>query len=210
MSRKLAVLESVASGAVPTTPSLVEQWENDFEPLLGDSPRWEGFHLIAADQLGRDSVGILETGTCRKPGDWVGDGQATRIWDWIVAKKQGFGYSVDIDIAAVQTSQRLAPHMHVVCQDSISFLRGHIPFSPSLLYLDSCDYPQDPITRVNSCMHQAGELSAIWARLPSGCLIASDDSFDANNGKPAITRRILSALGIEPILDSYIVVWKKP
>lgn len=194
----------------PQPPTLYEQWEADFEPLLGKSLRWEGFKLIVKDQLERESVGILETGTCRKPGDWAGDGQSTRIWDWVIARKQGVGYSVDLDIQAVLSSQQLAPHMHVVCQDSVSFLRGHIPFHPSLLYLDSFDYPEDFTTRVNACMHQAAELGAIWGRLPSGCLIASDDSFDSDNGKPAITGRILSSLGIEPILISYIRVWRKP
>lgn len=187
-----------------------DQWEADFKPLLGDTGRWEGFSFIAKDQLERETIGIIETGTCRKPGDWKGDGQSTRVWDWIVAAKQGFGYSVDLDIAAVLSSQQLAPHMQVVCQDSISFLRGHIPFRPTLLYLDSFDYPEDLTVRVNACMHQVAELASIWGRLPSGCLIASDDSIDADNGKPAITRRILHALGIEPVLDSYVVVWKKP
>ena len=191
-------------------PSLYDRWETEFRPLLGHTGRWEGFSYIAKDQLERDAVMVLETGTCRKPGDWDGDGQATRVWDWIISHKHGFGYSVDIDIAAVQTSQKLAPHMQVICQDSVSFLRGHIPFAPSLLYLDSCDYPQDLTMRVNSCMHQAAEFAAIWSRLPSGCLIASDDSFDAQNGKPAITRLILQGLGIKPELDSYIVVWRKP
>jgi hypothetical protein len=190
--------------------SLYEQWEETFKPLVGDTGRWEGFRYIVKDQLEREHVGIIETGTCRKPGDWQGDGQATRIWDWVVKHKRGYGCSVDIDCGAVETSQKLCENIHVVCQDSVSFLRGHIPFPPSLLYLDSCDYPQDLTMRVNSCMHQVAELCSIWSRLPSGCLIASDDSFDESNGKPAITRRVLASLGIQPELDTYIVVWRKP
>lgn len=206
--------ESATNGAVQTTPSLVEQWENDFRPLLGDSPRWDGFKLIAADQLEREVVGILETGTCRKPGDWAGDGQSTRVWNWIIGHmnaardRSAIGISVDVEMASVETSQKLAPHMHVFCHDSISFLRGYIPFQPTLLYLDSRDW--GPGAEVTSCMHQVAELAAIWERLPSGCLIASDDSHNADQGKPALTRRLLHVLNIEPILDSYIVVWRKP
>ena len=183
-------------------------WGNEFKPLLGDSPRWEGFSLIVGDQLGRETVGIIETGTCRKPGDWAGDGQSTRVWDWILAHKPGIGVSVDVELAAVELSQKLCPRMHVVCQDSVSFLRGYIPFAPTLVYLDSRDW--GPGAEIASCMQQVAELAAIWERLPSGCLVASDDSHNPDQGKPALTRRLLHILGIEPILDSYIVVWQKP
>lgn len=197
------------SNAVPTPSrqTLIEQWENDFRPLLGDSPRWEGFKLIAADQLERESPVILETGTLRKPGDWKGDGQSTRAWDWIIRNKGGMGVSVDIDMPSVNVAQRLCPSVHCVCWDSVSFLRTWIT-PPTLLYLDSRDW--GPGAEIASCMHQVAELTACWERLPSGCLVASDDSHSPDQGKPALTRRLLHMLNIEPILDSYIVVWRKP
>lgn len=189
-------------------PDLLENWENDFYSLLGDTPRWEGLKLIVADQLAREKVGIIETGTCRTPGDWKGDGQSTRVWDWVLERKGGAGVSVDIDMGAVKTARKLSKNMHCVCQDSVSFLRGHWGFEPTLLYLDSRDY--HPGEEALSCIHQVAELAAAWERLPAGCLIASDDSHDEDHGKPALTRRFLKNLSIEPIHDSYIVVWRKP
>jgi hypothetical protein len=186
-----------------------DQWEAEFKPLLGESSRWEAFKLIVADQLSRDRPVIVEAGTLRRAGNWDGDGCSTLVWDWILKHKPGRGVSVDIDMKAVQLAGGLCEKMQTVCYDSVSFLRAWNE-EPTLVYLDSCDYPEDLTTRINACMHQAAELGAIWSRVPSGCLIASDDSFDADNGKPAITRRILAALGIQPILDSYVVIWKKP
>lgn len=187
---------------------LFARWEAEFQPLLGSTARWEGFSFIAKDQLEREKVWIVETGTCRHPGDWNGDGQSTRVWDWIVAQKGGIGVSVDCEMASVETAQRLAPHMHVFCQDSVSFLRGYLPYKPTLLYLDSRDW--GPGAEIQACMQQVAELAAIWDWLPPGCLVASDDSHSPDQGKPALTRRLLHILGIEPVLDSYIVCWRKP
>lgn len=188
---------------------LFKEWEAEFKPLLGHTARWEGFSYIVRDQLERPYPVILETGTLRRPDNWEGDGCATLIWDWILRKKRGRGVSVDIDMQAVQLAGGLCQEMQAVCYDSVSFLRAWND-GPTLVYLDSCDYPEDLETRKNACMHQAAELGAIWSRLPSGCLIASDDSFDADNGKPALTRRLMKAFGIEPFLDTYIVIWRKP
>lgn len=189
--------------------ALYAQWESEFKPLLGSTARWEGFCYIVRDQLERERPVILETGTLRQANNWTGDGCATLVWDWILRHKRGRGVSIDINIQASQLASGLCQEMQAVCYDSVSFLRAWNE-EPTLVYLDSCDYPEPLTQRINSCMHQAAELGAIWSRLPSGCLIASDDSFDAQNGKPAITRLILHGLGIEPILDSYIVVWRKP
>jgi len=186
---------------------LFYEWEANFQPVLGGSPRWEGFSLIVADQLKRERVGIIETGTCRKPGDWAGDGQSTRIWDWVLSRKPGVAVSVDVEMASVETAQKCCTRVHCVCQDSVTFLRGYIPFVPTLLYLDSRDW--GPGAEIASCMQQVAELAAIWERLPVGCLIASDDSHNLQQGKPTLSRQLLKVLGIEPILDSYIVVWRK-
>ena len=190
-------------------PSLYDRWEAEFRPLLGHTGRWEGLSYIAKDQLERTRPVIVEAGTMRRAGNWAGDGCSTLVWDWILRHKPGRGVSVDVDMNAVQLTSGLCQEMQAVCYDSVSFLRAWND-PPTLVYLDSCDYPEPLETRINSCMHQAAELGAIWSRIPSGCLIASDDSFDAQNGKPAITRLILHGLGIKPELDSYIVVWRKP
>lgn len=178
--------------------------------VLSHTGRWEGLSYILKDQLARESVGIIETGTCRNPGNWDGDGCATKVWDWLVGRKGGWAFSVDMDLQACQRAQEFCPGVHVICQDSVTFLRGWFPGQISLLYLDSCDYPEPIELRKASMMHQAAELASIYSRLPSGCLIASDDSFAEGHGKPGLTRRLLASFGVEPVLDSYIVVWRKP
>jgi hypothetical protein len=187
---------------------LFEQWKAEFRPLLGKSQRWEGFCYIVRDLLKREHPVIVETGTLRQPGNWRGDGQSTRIWQWIMEHKKGIAVSVDIESSACDLARRECPAVHVYCADSPTFLRGFLPFAVDLLYLDSREW--GPGAEIQSCMHQIAELSAIYERLPSGCLIASDDSHSPDQGKPALTRRLLHMLGIEPVIDGYIVAWKKP
>ena len=190
---------------------LFESFVAEFEPLLGHTPRWEGFCFIVRELLSRDTLRILETGTLRKVGNWAGDGCSTKIWDWIKEHKVGDTQVVSVDSsrAACTIAQAECPHVHVMHEDSIVYLRQTNPkLKLDLLYLDSYDY--HPGLELNACMHQVAELAAIWERLPSGCLIASDDSHNSMQGKPVLTRRLLSMLFIEPLLDSYIVVWKKP
>lgn len=185
--------------------SLYDQWEAEFKPLLGKTGRWEGFCYIVKDLLSREKPVMLETGTLREPGNWKGDGQSTRLWSWIQEKKGGAAISVDLDNRACMAASRECPNVHVICQDSVSFLRGFQPFAIDLLYLDSFDANFE-----GAAMHQLAELSAIWDRLPAGCLVASDDQHDKDHGKPVLTRRLLHIIGIEPVLDSYVIVWKKP
>lgn len=192
----------------PLIFTVFEQWQAEFKPLLGATARWEGFCYIMRDLLERPKPVIVETGTLRQPGNWRGDGQSTRLWQWVVEHRPGLAISVDIESSACDLSRKECPGVHVVCADSPAFLRGFLPFAIDLLYLDSREW--GPGAEVESTMHQVAELAAIWERLPSGCLIASDDSHSADQGKPALTRRLLHTLGIEPELDSYIVVWRKP
>jgi hypothetical protein len=190
--------------------TLFEQWEAEFRPLLGDTARWKAFSYIVRDQLERPYPVILETGTLRQPGNWAGDGQSTKLWDWIVSHK-GTAFSVDSNAMAWGISQKHCPKVSVQLADSIEFLRHACTeklFPITLLYLDSYDY--SPGQELASAMHQVGELAAIWERLPLGCLIASDDNHSKDEGKGALIRRLLHILHIEPVIDSYVVVWEKP
>lgn len=190
-------------------PNPLRAWVKEFYPLLGHTGRWAGLSFIVEDQLAREVVGIIETGTCRAPGNWDGDGCATKVWDWLVGRG-GWAVSVDMDVNACRASQEFCPNVQVVCQDSVTFLRGILPGAPTLLYLDSFDYPEPIELRKAAMMHQAAELASVYSRLPIGCLIASDDSIAVDHGKPGLTRRLLASFGVEPIHDSYIVVWRKP
>lgn len=191
---------------------LYAEWEAEFKPLLGYTSRWEGFSYIVRDQLLRERPVIVETGTLREIGNWAGDGCSTLLWNWILSHKDGEGYSIDTDVEAVRLARKHCPKIHVVWSDSVHTLRGIgsdvFKGELTLLYLDSYDYAHGKET--NSCMHQVAELAAIWEKLPSGCLIASDDSHGKHSGKPTLTRVLLNALGIKPEIESYIVVWRKP
>lgn len=188
--------------------SLYELWEAEFKPKLGDTARWEAFSFIAKDQLEREKVGILETGCLREPGNWAGDGQSTLVWDWIVSRKRGRGASLDIDHSACAIARTHVKAMGVLAADSIGFLSGFGAWPVSLLYLDAYDYL--PGDEVNAAMHQVAEVAAVWKNLPSGCLIASDDNFDALTGKGTLVHRLLGSFGIKPIVLSYVLVWRKP
>src|SRR5579883_200234 len=178
-----------------------EEWEAEFRPLLGHTARWEGFSYIVRDQLEREAPVIVETGSLRQPGNWEGDGGSTALWNW-VGEGGGRVFSVDLQAPAV-----FFPAVTHITADSVGFLRNYWGPAPTLLYLDSYDY--SPGQEVNAAMHQVAELGAIWAKLPAGCLIASDYSHGPDAGKPVLTRRLLAAIGMQPLLDSYIVVWRK-
>jgi hypothetical protein len=191
-------------------PLLYGQWESEFKPLLGSSARWAGFCYLMRDQLERENPVIIETGTLREPGNWKGDGQSTRLWQWVAEHKKACVVSVDRDLRACELARRECGKVHVVCEDSVSFLRGFMPFAVTLLYLDSIEWGPTRESNIDCWMNQIAELAAIWGRLPSGCLIASDDSQERDRGKPVLTRRLFEALGIEPVYDGYIVCWRKP
>ena len=185
-----------------------QQWVEEFKPLLGVTPRLEGFCYLVRVLLQREKPVIIETWTLRELDNWVGDGQSTRIWDWVVRKTGGQAVSGDCSWEACNLAELACPNVGIFKVDSVVWLREAGFGKPSLLYLDSYDYHLGQ--ELNACMHQVAELAAIWDRLPSGCLIASDDSHGPNAGKPALTRRVFQALGIEPVVDGYIVVWRKP
>lgn len=171
---------------------LYEQWESEFKPLLGKSKRWEGFCYILKDQLSREQVVILETGSLRESGNWKLDGQSTRLWQWIRERKPGIAVSVDVDARAQHLTYQECHPVHAVCQDSVTFMRGFLPFAVTLLYLDSAECPWNTLA----------ELASIYERLPTGCLIASDDA----PTKATLISKVLPT----PELDGYVTVWRKP
>src|SRR5271165_6455608 len=202
-----AVIDVAGHSDIPDRLDLYDEFEAEFKPLLGRSARWGAFCYIMRNQLAREECCVIETGTLREPGNWKGDGQSTRLWQWLAERKKTLVMSLDMDLRACQLASRECPGVHVTCMDSVTFLRGFMPFSVTLLYLDSMVW--EPGQEEACWMHQDAELSAIWGRLPSGCLIASDDQQTKERGKPVLTRKLLSAMGIEPVFDEYICVWQK-
>lgn len=188
---------------------MLDKFDQIFKPLYGDGDkRWPAFRLIAEKLLGLGRpVVIVETGSIRQPGNFAGDGNAALLWDWIALMTNGVFLTIDIDPMATSVTKSLCGYSICHTQDSVTALRGPLPTSADLLYLDSYDY--FPGQEINAMMHQAAELGSVWSRLPEGCLIASDDCHNAQSGKHVFTRMMLGALGMKPLLESYVTVWQK-
>jgi hypothetical protein len=183
---------------------------SEFSDKLGPSQRWSAFSLIYEHlaNLGRP-VSIIETGTSRKSDDWVGDGNSTAVWDFIVKETSGQLTSIDIDREAVASAQDRFPEANVVESDSITALRNLSSIGDAdLVYLDSMDYSAG--NEQASALHHAAELCSVYDNLKSGCLIAIDDCFSPTQGKHAIASAVLSIVGAQRVLESYISVWRKP
>lgn len=181
----------------------------EFDKHLGVSARWNGFEFIARELFKLDHrIHIIETGTVRTEGNWQGDGQSTRIWNWFAEKKDAHVVSIDIDEKAVALSRLLCPLVQTCFGDSIDWLSGGLDArSTDLLFLDSYDY-SSPVAE--SELHHVGELAACWQWLKSGCLIAVDDCHSDDLGKHILIKAFFERLKTAPVHSGYITVWRKP
>jgi predicted O-methyltransferase YrrM len=186
-----------------------EAFNTEFAPHLAHTPRWEAFQLIADKLRSIDApVQIVETGTLRSAGNWAGDGQSTALFGWITEQCGGSITTIDISEHNLAVAKRVVPHAITICADSVVALRQlERPQDIDLLYLDSFDLEEG----IESPTHQLAEIAAIYPRLKSGCIIASDDCFDEHNyGKHVLTKAYLQAVGAETLHQSQIYVWQKP
>lgn len=186
----------------------ISDFDKRFKQKLEKTGRWEAFRIIASNLIERNrAVNILETGCARQIDNWEGDGQSTLIWDWLIGKIGGSGTSIDINaenckIAASQTS-----NMRIICLDSVIALRTiSNPESIDFLYLDSFDLTNG----IDSPAHHLAELSSIYPRLSSGCIIAIDDCISDDHGKHRFVKDWLFSINVKPIFNGYITVWIKP
>jgi hypothetical protein len=186
----------------------LEAFDAHFSAALGRTRRWEAFQHIASDLLGRGrALSIVETGCARQADNWSGDGQSTLVWDWLLEQVGGTGLTMDINPANCAVAAAQVERFKVACIDSVVGLRTMVePDKIDLLYLDSYDLTET----IDSPLHHLAELAAVYAGLPSGCLIAIDDCVDEQHGKHRFVRDFLSRLGVEPVLRSYVTVWRKP
>jgi cephalosporin hydroxylase len=186
----------------------IAEWELTFSAVLGPSRRWDAFRLIANDLIARRRpLYIVETGCARLADNWLGDGQSTLVWDWLLTKQGGEGWAFDIDETATRYAASRVSQMKIAQVDSIIGLRTTVEVGKiDFLYLDSFDL----VEGIESPTHHLAELTSVYPQLPSGCLIAVDDCVDEEYGKHRFVRDWLSRLGIEPVLRSYVTVWRKP
>lgn len=179
-----------------------------FARHLDTTRRWLPFRMIAADLIARGRpVNIVETGCARQPDNWAGDGQSTLVWDWILDKVGGTGLSMDINDANCRAAASQVQHFKVACVDSVVGLRTIVePETLDFLYLDSYDLTET----IDSPTHHLAELTSVYPRLPSGCIIAVDDCVTEQYGKHRFVRDFLARMGVEPVLRGYVTVWVKP
>ena len=184
------------------------EFDRAFRSKLGEDRRWHGFETIAYYLLAKqEPVHIVETGCARQVDNWCGDGQSTQVWNWIVERTGGSITSFDIDPNAVAYAKSVAPLADVQCIDSVQGLRQlQNPEQLDFLYLDSYDLTDG----IESPTHHLAELASVYPRLPSGCIIAVDDCMGEAHGKHRFVRDWLLSLGVRPLLESYVTVWRKP
>jgi hypothetical protein len=183
-------------------------FDREFRSKVGEDRRWAGFKLIAYYLLAKqEPVHIVETGCAREEHNWGGDGQSTQVWNWIIERTGGSLISFDINPTAVAYAKSVAPLADVQCIDSVQGLRQlQDPEQLDFLYLDSFDLTPG----IESPTHHLAELASVYPRLPSGCLIAVDDCKNEIHGKHRFVRDWLMILGVPPLLESYVTVWRKP
>lgn len=192
------------------TASNIDRYRSWLSPKIGWGNRWEAMAKIGSLLIEKNKpVFVVETGCARRPGAWIGDGQSTMIWDYIVEMVGGSVTSFDISEEAILFTKRNTKHVNAVCIDSITGIRG-IPNKSEidLLFLDSYDVTND----YRSPLHHFGELASAYEGLKSGCIIAIDDcgSGKASYGKDRYVSAFLNEQRAENIITSYISAWIKP
>jgi hypothetical protein len=191
---------------------MYKEFVEEFYPKLGCTKRWDGFQCIVSHLAALNRPGsIVETGTIRPDGTWDGDGRSTLIWDWLAQKYQFEVWSVDNNVHALEEAQSLTKSTKYALCDSILFLSSFNGLSRiDLLYLDSYDWGPDATRKTLSELHHVGELASIYERLPSGCLIATDDHVNEDEGKHVLIDAFFKRLQVQPLLKSYQIIWQKP
>jgi hypothetical protein len=174
--------------------------------------RGETFRQIFRYLDAAPSGWIVETGTARIEGNWAGDGQSTLLWDRVAETRPDLAVqSIDLDRKAVETAMHQTKHVQFTCGDSVQALgRFPEPEKIRLLYLDSFDWQPDPTVNLDSAFHHMAELAAVWANLPSGCLVVVDDRHGEGWGKHFMVEFFMEKLGIEPLFKAYQIGWVKP
>lgn len=174
--------------------------------------RFDGFAAIMRHLDTVQPGFILETGVSRKPDNWSGDGMSTAWWQWVVSRREDLSAtSIDIDEQACAWASTQYPDVDILCSDSVQALH-HLPRelirSTRLLYLDSFDWSYEQ--NLDSAFHHFKELAAVWALLPSGCLIVIDDRHSDFLGKHAAVAAFMANLNIQPAFIDYQIGWIKP
>jgi len=159
------------------------QWFSSNFQQLGS--RFKTFQQALLLAVARNVRTIVETGTTRLPGNWVGDGQSTYV---LGAFAQRYGcrlWTCDVSEAAIAKARELtAPfqaHIEYVVADSVPFLKSFAE-PIDLLYLDSLDFEEgaDPNPPQD---HAVREARAALQALHNQSIVLVDDCDLPHGGK---------------------------
>lgn len=169
------------------------------------------FDLLLAQSL--PSYDIVETGTCRNPGNWK-DGQSAVLFADFVNYHGGRVRSVDIDRDAVDRARAHIsnPQFEVTCADSVAWLGSLTDLDQVVLYyLDSYDVKwQDDAA---SAEHHLREFQVIEPYLRPGAVVAIDDNArflnsDQRTGKGRRIVQYLESRNKLPVYDQYQIIFQ--
>lgn len=212
--------------------NLINGWNRRFDqvyrPLLDNSisgakrglqegigQRAQGFALMFDLVLGspQHRYEIIETGTCRNPGNWK-DGQSAVLFTDLVDHFAGRVRSVDIDPTAVANARShvASERFQVYCKDSVTWLQEQTDLeSVDLFYLDSWDVKWE--NDHDSAEHHLREFLAIEPYLKPGAVVAIDDNarFLLSGLRTGKGRRVVEYLenkNKKPLYDQYQIIYQ--
>lgn len=169
------------------------------------------FELLLAQS--KPCYHIIETGTCRNPGNWK-DGQSAVLFTEFVSTHKGWVRSVDIDAGACERARAhiLSEHFTVYCSDSVTWLAQQPDLDQvDLFYLDSWDVKWDDDEA--SAEHHLREFQTIEPWLRPGAIVAIDDNarFLDSGLRTGKGRRIVEYLESKdhsPAYDHYQIIYQ--
>ncbi len=183
------------------------------QPGLGQ--RIDGFALMFDLLLKNPKPGyhIIETGTCRDPGNWK-DGQSAVLFSAFVDITGGWVRSVDINPEACARARThiSSPDFSVFCSDSVAWLQQQPDLDQvDLFYLDSYDVKWDDDSP--SAEHHLREFQTIEPYLRPGAVVAIDDNarFADTGRRTGKGRRVVEYLeskNIRPLYDHYQIIYQ--
>lgn len=156
---------------------------------------------------------IIETGTAHDPDNFEGQGQSTLLWDWFSTHYPVDIYSLDDREEPKQYVEKLLKgnRTKFVIGDSVKTLAEFdrdILARTYLLYLDSFDWT--PQLNIESAHHHLAELCAVYALLPSGCMVVVDDRHGELKGKHFMVEVFFQHLNVKPAFKNYQIGFVKP
>lgn len=181
----------------------------------GFGHRIQGFRMMFELLLAtsKAAYNIVETGTCRNPGNWK-DGQSAVLFTAFVDHFGGTVRSVDIDPTAVARARShvTSPRFEVYCQDSVTWLAQQTDLDQvHLFYLDSWDVKWE--NDRDSAEHHLREFQTIEPYLRPGSVVAIDDNakFLESGHRTGKGRRIVEYLEsqhCQPVYDRYQIIYQ--